>query len=765
MKMKEKRILLIAIILILGGLLLGSVNYANQDDNVAGNVVANETPASVYLKAQPTRPHSDDNGDEIEGNDRYGFLGNYRGLSRGYTMFKIYEQDDEEYKIPYYCLRGRVGFGATPDSDVSSEAVKYKRIGEMHKNAQDLISRYNEVYANENGGNVNLGANYNQILWILDNIYIPTDNEENGYTAENFKTELFNRVEQYVRNTTINNNYVINSTQRKQITDDDLEVIAQLAIWYYTNKDDTDPISVSRPERNISTYLGFIDEDLNYNNNIMSMERKEILNYIYQYYIDTANEYASGYGDANEREIVSISREFDKTLELKIESIDLPEENPRIELPENHYFKIGPFKIGDNTQNTISQNDIILIDNNGTVVPRVKQNIPVYYFMNSDGEQIITDDNSLHEGTVYYLKVLKAPVTLNNYDMTTVTLKTSSHYFRTTADIYESEENPSESQIVVRIDKKLIEVEDEITSKKIFDLSLRKFIKSVNNAGTTRTYDRVPRIDISTLKNGMRNEKGQTEYTATYSHPGTVVPVETGDIVKYGIRVYNEGNMNGKATEVTDYLPDGLEFIPASESQTNERYGWTSTDGKEVKTNYLADTVIKAVDNTKRVAGNEIWQSDINQNGGLYYAEIEIECRVVATPGNTKTSLRNIAAITEDKDEEGNDVEDRDSIPGNPGLEDYQNKVDNNGTKINSTYKEDDDDFELLELRAAKFDLALRKFISKVERTENGQTINLALTSREPRVEISALKDGTATTARYIHPKNTLSLKRGDVIY
>ena len=48
--------------------------------------------------------------------------------------------------------------------------------------------------------------------------------------------------------------------------------------------------------------------------------------------------------------------------------------------------------------------------------------------------------------------------------------------------------------------------------------------------------------------------------TATYNHPKTPVTVQIKDTVIYTIRVYNEGELDGYANEVTDYLPEELEF-------------------------------------------------------------------------------------------------------------------------------------------------------------------------------------------------------------
>ncbi len=40
-----------------------------------------------------------------------------------------------------------------------------------------------------------------------------------------------------------------------------------------------------------------------------------------------------------------------------------------------------------------------------------------------------------------------------------------------------------------------------------------------------------------------------------------------GDIITYTIRIYNEGQINGYAKEMADYIPAGLEFV--SPDQTN----------------------------------------------------------------------------------------------------------------------------------------------------------------------------------------------------
>ena len=66
--------------------------------------------------------------------------------------------------------------------------------------------------------------------------------------------------------------------------------------------------------------------------------------------------------------------------------------------------------------------------------------------------------------------------------------------------------------------------------------------------------------------------------------------------------------------------------------------------------------------------------------------------------------------------------------------------------------QEDDDDFEPLDTVKKEFDLALRKFITKIS-SEDGKDSKAY--DREPKVDVTPLKNGK-TTATYTHPKDPL---------
>ena len=271
---------------------------------------------------------------------------------------------------------------------------------------------------------------------------------------------------------------------------------------------------------------------------------------------------------------------------------------------------------------------------------------------------------------------------------------------------------------------------------KEFDLALRKFITKINDKNITDREPNITSSEVGKLINGNATFDNGT--TASKKHSKDKLKVKIGDTVIYTIRVYNEGDIDGYASEVTDYLPEGLSL--KENSTINETFGWTNGTGNAIKTTYLADKLISAMSSTST---------------NIQYKDLQVEC--VVNDKATSNNLKNIAEITADKDKDGNDVEDIDSTPDNVNEDDYEptNPKDGRG-------EQDDDDFE--DLGLAKFDLALRKFITKVSGDGNFNTVTEINPSRTPQVDSSKLKAGTADTAIYKHSKQPILLNVGDYI-
>ena len=194
----------------------------------------------------------------------------------------------------------------------------------------------------------------------------------------------------------------------------------------------------------------------------------------------------------------------------------------------------------------------------------------------------------------------------------------------------------------------------------VIDLALRKFISAV---GDTK-YDRAPVVDTTPLKQGQE--------TAIYNHSKMPIQVEVGDIVTYTLRIYNEGDVNGKVTEVKDYLAKYLTYVPGGNDKKGDY--WTQTTGDKYNTAVTTENckIINVGGNTdKAYVGAKLSDAIIpaynKDQDILSYIDIEVHCKVL--PVDTKTKVTNIAEITKETDEYDKPVEkDRDSNPGNVKL-------------------------------------------------------------------------------------------------
>ena len=258
---------------------------------------------------------------------------------------------------------------------------------------------------------------------------------------------------------------------------------------------------------------------------------------------------------------------------------------------------------------------------------------------------------------------------------------------------------------------------------KNFDLSLRKFINEIN--GKAPEVSREPKVDVTPLIN-------KTATTAIYNHSKEPITVKSGDKVVYTLRVYNEGEVLAKVSEISDYIPAGLDFLP--DDEINVKYGW-KLEGNKAITKYLENTELKAFDSN-------------SNNASLDYKDVKIAL-VVNDKKEEKDSLKNIGEIQNHIPKE---LKDRDSNPGNVKTKEY-------GTKN----QEDDDDYEPLKKQEEVFDFTLKKFITHIESKDGKKKEDHS--NRAPVVNVTPLKTG-GTTAEYNHSKDPLLVLPEDrVVY
>ncbi len=223
--------------------------------------------------------------------------------------------------------------------------------------------------------------------------------------------------------------------------------------------------------------------------------------------------------------------------------------------------------------------------------------------------------------------------------------------------------------------------------KKIFDLALRKFITAVNDNEVT---NRIPELSMG--------EDGNIKY----DHTKDPVEVENGNIVTYTLRIFNEGEIAGYANKVKDDVPEGLEFLP--ENEINKEYRWVqSEDKKSIETDYLSKEQEKTEGaNLIKAFDKEAGITDENPD----YRDLKIAFKVTE-PNTSDRIIVNTAEITDDRDDNNDPVEDKDSTPNNN----------------NEWNKEDDLDKEFIKVKY--FDLSLKKWVSKaiVTNEDGSQTV------------------------------------------
>ena len=281
-----------------------------------------------------------------------------------------------------------------------------------------------------------------------------------------------------------------------------------------------------------------------------------------------------------------------------------------------------------------------------------------------------------------------------------------------------------------------------VKSSDVFDLKLIKRITEINGE---EVPERLLGVDITNLANGSAT-------TADYQMNKTPIAVSTGDLITYTFRIYNEGNIDGYVEEITEDIPEGLAFLGAdidadmnpitdeeelAAVEFNTSMGWTYVEGDSTKisTDYLGKgkgeeittpgaNLIKAFDSNSAY-------SDTETNKNPDYKEISVIFKVTAENPDIGI-IRNEAAITEDADSNGDPVDDRDS------------------STDNWVKYEDDEDYDNVILQ--EFDLALRKFITKVDEED--------ITTRIPEVSYDREEDQIT----YEHTKDPVEVSTGNIV-
>ena len=627
-----------------------------------------------------------------------------------------YSSGEASWDTAIYCLDQGVGFGTSGASreEVEAERVVYNISEVMQIKKSSIRSLAAQNTNNLENYSVLSAMNdidtYNRVLWVLDHCFLPKSVHREELRNELLTNMLIFKDENEDTGILddIDLSAVGSTPEEILLTDNDIEMVQQAAIWYFTNFSEEANWAglpsviledASETERNLS------DIGLRVTDEGVMREAEAAL--LYKYFITQAVE---------EQDQYSIERELVPTLTME-------NTNVTIEKTGNDTL-VGPFKyvVVENGKKVFNYSlEVNAATNNTSLNP-----VSNYTIKKSDK---MTTANNIEE-----VKNQDFYILIEDENITNVEIKVKTKYYKPTVTKWTAEGTEREEQPIAIIteEEPSLEASKEVEFKK-FDLALRKFISGVNEEEIT---NRVPQVSY---------EDGKIVYT----HTKEPVVVKNGDTVIYTLRVYNEGEVAGYAEEIKDLIPEGTEFLP--EHEINTKYGWKMykiENEVEVETDIASEATILRTDYLSKTSGEGRSENTLisafNPDGGITednpdYQEVKIAVKVIA-PSTTDDVLRNIAEISEDANENGDPIDDIDSTPDN--------------------YPDDEDDDDYDDIVLTYFDLALRKFITKINDKE--------ITDRIPEVDITSLNkavDGqTITTAEYSHPKNPVSVQKGDIV-
>ncbi len=721
-------------------------------------------------------------------------------ITNGYALSKtelnhnyhpVYQIYDDTHKGTYYCLNA--GAGATwnnMDNGGTNATVEYNKSYDLDK-IEDInaLKGLTDSDIDKLYKNVANSQYLPQILWILNNIYIPTENADQNAEQKrallekaglkyvtlvdegfdgmpnDFKCYMYDRNGKY-KNKVNRAAYYYEQNEKfyaVELEDELMEVAQQTAIWYYTNYMDKTVNSTNSDTYNVANMQlklkcsnsttntttnnwpdlsgdSFIETDdgMQYKIGEWKQEQAAIL---CSYLIDAAEE--------NKNEAIN-------TVPLKISSTTSVENKT---VDNKQYYVVGPITITQENATVYTLSDDITVNSETSTGA---------YIATSTGAKDTKTSVKDHIGSEFYVAVPKDEVNENS-----ITIGFNGAYKGNKKTLWTNQSVGEQPIVEVTPENQPFNLEVTATVERNFDLALRKtitklvdasgngkFIVNEDNKPATRDIKIVPEDII-------------TNNTATYNHRKDPVVAQIGDKVTYKITIYNEGDIVGYASKIVDQLPTGL----TTELKAGDKI--TSSKGNEYTVEYDTESNKIELNITKENAKNIAAFNGTTLDSD----EIEVTCEVTskATKSNTSNNyLTNIAYIASGCQSDGTEVErDRNNTESQPSVfpqkdKDALNSTDVDSYKGNSNnqsvrddttnsyyYKgeEDDDDFEKLVVSPQTFDLALQKYISSIY--SNGTTKQ---GRQEPTIDTTKLASGEATTAEYKQDKTEILVKNGDFV-
>ena len=380
---------------------------------------------AVNLNIQFERPYNDDNGDGTVGNDVYSIV-----REAIQTVFKIGEQDAEgnlNFNTAYYCLRAGLGFGST--ETILDAGVEYTKIANL-TDAETVKNYFRQTIGitAEEMTDEELTANYNAICWLADNMYLPKSEH-----AEDLKVQLLKDAHEYAE---VNNLLSLGESMLAEsslLTDDDIEVVQQMALWYFTNNDEngeanslslSDDVDLANLLQ-INSASADNDTTVLYNKN-----RANQINILYKYLVNTAKT------GTTEKVIEKI--ELDKTLEHTVQEVTVPATTVSA-------YVVGPFKINETQKGNVDYTFSYQLkyktseEQTEWSMLEIDNQLGTVYLSTADGTAIDRENDLQIEdmigGEQFYITILKDVLDITSIIDFELEVSCNSRYYNRNAEI------------------------------------------------------------------------------------------------------------------------------------------------------------------------------------------------------------------------------------------------------------------------------------------------------------------------------------------
>lgn len=680
-------------------------------------------------------------------------------------MYQVVVASDNgpvNYDNVLYCIDA----SKTLPAEGSSE--NYANIGNFFELSAATLGKstqnggYNVSGMGSNDANANQRV-YNELCWILQNMYV----ESEADSLDAFLNKVY--ADQIATKPTMFNDQTDTEEQfidfvKRYLKQEDIHMLQQAAIWYFTNSTGTNSITGVTTDSTIETqYPNYGYKPAAANQGFNSTNVKTA------YTLPTTMRTTSGTPisstntgrtfDATEQLIYSMLYSYLIVNAKKATGITPTVTNPKFDanttptfsvetIDNDSFYKFGPFKI-DNINN--ANVDLQITDYTNT-----NQAITTYKVLEPTADQnaynLISENSITYSGVAGKTFYVYVPA---SEDITGINIKMIYHDANTNVTFWYKEGK----QPVVLVTRTPEEGPRKGVPIKKYDLALRKYIKAIDGEELTGDKSRAPKVDATGLIGNANN-------TAIYKHSKTPVEISKDSKITYGLIVYNEGDIDAVVNEIRDFIPEDMELAEESIAA-----GWTVENGIAKLT--ITDGTLQAKQDGSIRDGKD------SLSGGLSVVKKEITLKIKDSAKASITSEKILTNIAEISDTNGNSIDSNGNVTDNIDIDSTPKDFNKNDISDLSTYNgsgeiapgyiggiEDDDDFDKVKIKVDKpvIDLALQKFITSINGTKlTGEN------SREPKVNTQRLKDYLAGTsnvsdATYTTKKSAIKVQKGDIV-